>query len=64
MPEYEGLIQALFDKAYGRADGFRAAFLEARDYMGRALAHTWRRLSPDYLNYEDVEQRFSRLTAC
>ena len=55
VPEYQGLIQSLFDRAYALNQvAFKQAFLEARDYMGRALAHTWRQLSPDYLNYEDV----------
>jgi hypothetical protein len=55
LPEYEGLIQSLFDQAYGQDPAaFKQALLEARDYLGRALAHAWGRLSPDYLNYSDV----------
>ena len=43
-----GAVQAEFDRAYaGRHDEFKAALLDARDYMGRCLAHTWRRLSWD-----------------
>jgi hypothetical protein len=55
VPEYEPLIQALFDEAYAvdRA-GFREALLEARDYLGLALAETWRRLPAESLNYDDV----------
>jgi hypothetical protein len=55
FPQYEGTIQALFDDAYrGRRQGFKEALLEARDYLGVALAETWKRLSPDHLSYEDV----------
>jgi hypothetical protein len=55
VPEYQGLIQSLFDQAYVLdPGGFKEALLEARDYMGRALAHTWWRLTPDYLSYRDV----------
>lgn len=55
VPEYEPVIQALFDDAYA-ADpgGFEEALLNARDDLGRALAETWRRLPPYSLNYEDV----------
>ena len=54
-PQYEAVIQPLFDAAY-REDpaGFKAALLDARDYLGTALARTWGRLSPHYLNYDDV----------
>jgi hypothetical protein len=55
FPEYEGAIQSLFDEAYlGRREGFRAALLQARDYLGVALAETWKRLSPDHLRYAHV----------
>ena len=38
-------VQAGFDRAYaGRHDAFKAALLDARDYVGRLLAGTWRRL--------------------
>jgi hypothetical protein len=55
VPQYEPLIQTLFNDAYA-ADpgGFREALLDARDDLGRALAQTWRLLPPDSLNYEDV----------
>jgi hypothetical protein len=44
-----------FAKAYkGKADGFKDALLDARDYLGRLLAATWRSLSPDHLTYNDV----------
>lgn len=51
-PELEPLSQALFDQAYPRdPDGFRAALLEARDYLGHVLVETWRRLTPAQLTY-------------
>jgi hypothetical protein len=55
VPQYEPLIQVLFDDAYA-ADpgGFRRALLDARDDLGHALARTWQRLPPDSLNFEDV----------
>jgi hypothetical protein len=41
-------VQARFDRAYaGRHDAFKAALLDARDYVGRLLAGTWRRLGWD-----------------
>ena len=54
-PEYEGLIQSLFDQAYARdTAAFRSALLDARDCIGLYLALTWQRLSPHSLNYVDV----------
>jgi hypothetical protein len=54
-PEYAATIQPVFDAAYpGQREGFRAALIEARDYLGVALAETWKRLSPDFFNYEEV----------
>ena len=48
-------IEARFAGAYeGRHDAFKAVLLMTRDYLGTALAHAWRRLSPGYLNYLDV----------
>jgi len=54
-PEYEHRIQAGFDEAYA-ADpaGFREAFVDARDLMGRYIAEAWRRLTPDLLTYAEV----------
>jgi hypothetical protein len=55
VPQYEPLIQALFDRAYATdPGGFRQALLDARDDLGHALAQTWQRLRPYSLNYEDV----------
>jgi hypothetical protein len=51
-PEYEPLIQSLFDQVYDREhEGFRDALLEARDYLGHLLAQSWRRLSSSQLTY-------------
>ena len=33
---------------------FRAALVDARDYMGMALAETWKRLKADDFSYMDV----------
>lgn len=54
-PSYASLIQTAFDNAYPAArDAFRGALVGARDYLGAALADTWRHLSPDDLRYSDV----------
>lgn len=54
-PEYEKLVQTQFDKAFATdPSGFREAFIHARDLVGRYLAETWRRLTPDLLTYADV----------
>jgi hypothetical protein len=54
-PEYERLVQAKFDKAFARdPSGFREAYIDARDLVGRYLAETWRRLTPDLLTYAEV----------
>jgi hypothetical protein len=55
MAEHEHLIQNGFDRAYA-ADpaGFREAFVDARDLVGRYIAESWRRLAPDFLTYEEI----------
>jgi hypothetical protein len=55
VPEGEHLIQAGFDRAYA-ADpaGFREAYVDACDVMGRYLADGWRRLRSDLFTYADV----------
>jgi hypothetical protein len=54
-PEYERLIQALFDQTFSaNPDGFRQALLDARDTTGVCLAAALTRLSPHHLNYHDV----------
>ena len=53
-PIDEVTVQAGFDRAYaGRHDGFKAALLDARDYIGRCLAGAWQALSWD-LRYGEV----------
>ncbi len=54
-PEYLPMVQRAFDLAYpGHEAGFRDALFDARDYLGFALAETWKRLSAHFLNYVDV----------
>jgi len=56
-PQNAPVIQAAFDESFtGRAAAFRAALIEARDYLGTALAATWKRLSPDYFTYIEVAE--------
>ena len=53
--ELAGAIQSFFDCAYvENHEPFKLALLDARDYVGVAFAETLRRLSADYLNYDDV----------
>ena len=55
VPQYEPLIQALFDDAYAADPGaFSEALHDARDDLGHVLAQTWQRLPATSLNYEDV----------
>lgn len=55
QPDYHHVIQPIFDEAFAAApDGFREALVSARDTVGIYLAETWRRLSPDYLDYDDL----------
>jgi hypothetical protein len=54
-PEHEHLVQAAFSAAFqGRREEFRDVLLETRDYLGVLLAETWKRLSAQYLSYDDV----------
>jgi hypothetical protein len=54
-PDRAKLVQPYFEAAYeGQYEAFRAALVDARDYMGTALAHTWKRLSADDFSYLDV----------
>lgn len=51
-PEEE--VQARFDRAYtGRHDAFKAALVDARDYMGQCLTHAWCKLRWD-LSFGEV----------
>ncbi len=55
IPVDDPAIDARFVAAYeGRHLAFKAALLDARNYVGTALACAWRRLSPDHLTYADV----------
>ncbi|CAN5508661.1 hypothetical protein BH10PLA2_BH10PLA2_10660 [soil metagenome] len=48
-------IDQEFAAAYaGHADGFKAALLAARDYLGRLLAETWSNISPSNLTYTKI----------
>lgn len=52
-PEYQMLVQDMFDQAYiGQEVEFKAALIESRDIMGSYLAELWRRLPPNYLSYQ------------
>jgi hypothetical protein len=56
-PENAQTVQPLFDVAFAdRYQEFRTALVEARDYMGFALAEMWKRLSADYLTYLEVAE--------
>jgi hypothetical protein len=58
-PEYEALIQSLFDETFeANAEGFKGALVDARDQLGLYLAQTLIRLSPHHLNYDDVTAVF------
>jgi hypothetical protein len=51
----EASIQEQFTTAYtGHEQQFKDALLVARDYLGRLLAATWGKLSPDFLTYYEV----------
>lgn len=52
-------MQARFSRAYeDRHAEFKNVLLDARDYMGNALATAWRLLPRDYLSYLDVAEAF------
>jgi len=56
-PEIAEAVQPVFDAIFSeRYEGFRAALMEARDYVGFALAETWKRLQADYFTYVDVAE--------
>ena len=49
------IVQPYFEAAYeGRSKAFRAAMVDARDYLGTALAETWKRLRADDFSYLEV----------
>jgi len=54
-PQIADAVQPVFDVAFtGQFDGFRGALIDARDYMGVALAETWKRLTADDFAYQTV----------
>ncbi|MEO0773802.1 MAG: hypothetical protein AAFZ04_11535 [Pseudomonadota bacterium] len=54
-PDYEAVIQPMFDEAYARnPGGFADALVASRDFMGFAMAALWERLSIETLDYADV----------
>jgi hypothetical protein len=51
----EGIVQERFAEAYhDRHDGFKAALIEARDYIGDCLVFVLTRTSPHFLRYADI----------
>lgn len=55
QPEHGPVIQAVFDRVYRHhAAEIRAVLVAARDYLGTALAETWKRLSLDRVRYVDI----------
>jgi hypothetical protein len=55
IPVDDPAIGAMFAAAYsGRHEAFKRALQDTGNYLGTLLARAWRRLSPDYLSYEDV----------
>jgi hypothetical protein len=56
-PEYGPTVQSILDRAFvGEREAFREALIAARDYLGVALAETWKRLSPDFFTYTEVAE--------
>ena len=56
-PGYQAIIQPLFDEAFSqRPQGFADALFESRDYMGFALANTWKKLQIETLDFADVSE--------
>ncbi len=61
-PEYAAIMQGRFDEMFaGDPGGFRAALLDARDYMGTYLAESWVMLQPDTLSYVGVGEALKRV---
>jgi len=58
-PAEAGEIQARFDAVYaGNEDAFKAALLDARDFIGTRLATIWEEISADNLHFADVATKF------
>lgn len=54
-PEYSAAIQQAFDAVYPECrEDIHAALIDARDYLGLALAETWKNLSADFFGYDEV----------
>jgi hypothetical protein len=54
-PGLAEIVQPTFEAAYeGRYEAFRGALVDARDFMGTALAATWKRLKADDFSYLDL----------
>jgi hypothetical protein len=54
-PEIATMVQPAFEAAFANQyEGLRAALIDARDYVGFALAQTWQRLKADDFSYVDV----------
>ncbi len=57
LPKNAASVQPVFDEAYrDRPDDFRRRARRTRDYMGVALAETWKRLQADYFSYQEVAE--------
>jgi hypothetical protein len=57
QPELEFKVRTAFAAAWPAArDGMREALVETRDYLGVLLAETWKRLSPDDLDYVTIAE--------
>ena len=57
QPETAEIRSARFDAAFAdRYEEFRAALVDARDYMGFRARETWKRLTADYFTYLDVAE--------
>lgn len=58
-PNYQSVIQPLFDEAFAdHPEGFADALYASRDYMGFALANIWKELQIETLDFADVFETF------
>ena len=58
-PERAALVQPHFEAGFeSQYEAFRGALIDARDYMGSALAETWKRLTADDFAYLTVARVF------
>lgn len=64
LRSFAPMLQAEFNRHYPRdPEGFRAAFLDARDRVGSYFAHALAELAPDGLTYAKVEHALLRADA-